>query len=163
MIDFNISVDAIYKAVLPKLPADGELDIARRINEYPGGRQELLKNDGDLRDLGRLEDKFKISGSQSTLAKEPEMSEVSGPKSTVRKDQDDLKKLRESISSDVTDVIKDNFQLFAGKLKIELDRVEAGLKNTVERAGDRVIEVLSGGPWESIANEVSDHNKHSII
>jgi len=157
-VELNNSVDAIYKAVLQQVPADGEREIAQRIDQFAGGREALLNNDAGLRDLCRLEDKFKISSSQSTGT---DMGAMSGPKSTTQRDQDDdskqLKKLRENIASDVDKVIRENYRLFTGKLNIELDRIKASLNNSVERTGDRVIEVLSGGPWEYIVNEVSNH------
>jgi hypothetical protein len=163
--ELNNSVDAIYKVILEQVPADGEREIAQRIDQL--GRQQLLKNDADLRNLYRLEDKFTMSSSQSTSAKEPDWGPMSRPKSTTQKDQDDeskqLKTLRDNIASDVDKVIQENYRLFAGKLKIELDRVEADLKNSMERTGDRVIEILSGGPWEAIFNEVSNPDEHSNI
>jgi hypothetical protein len=159
--ELNNSVDAIYKVILQQVPADGEREIAQRIDQL--GRQQLLKNDADLRNLYRLEDKFIISSSQSTSAKEPDKGPMSGPKSTTQKEQERLKTLRDDIASDVDKVIQENHRVLAGKLKIELDRVEADLKNSMERTGDRVIEILSGGPWEAIINEVSNPDEHSNI
>lgn len=152
-------MDDIYKTVLQRLPAEGESEIAQRIKQSNTDPQDLLKNDAVLLDLCRIEDKFKASDPQHSSIKGPAGSTSTKPKSEVQRDavpdSQRLKTLRDDIATDVATVIRENFRLFRGKLKIELERVEANLKDTVERTGDRVIDALSGGPWESIANEVS--------
>lgn len=170
--DFGIS--AIFKAILPKFLTEDEAKIAKKIDaayidkekEFPDHdknyiREKLVNDDNFLRSLSSLEDKREMPDSQPITPQAPDATAASGPKSTAQNEKDDLKKLRKSMTSDITDVINGNFQLFAGKLKIELDRLQANLKDTVERTGDRVIGALSEGPWEAIDNSVSGHNGHS--
>lgn len=159
------SVDAIYKAVFRQFPAEGEPEIAQRIKQSNTDPKDLLKNDTVLLDLCRIEDKFKASDTQHSSVKDPASSLSAKPKTTTQRDSgpdsQKLRKLKDDVTTDVDTVIQENLRLFLGKLKIELERIEANLKDTVERTGDRVIDVLSGGPWESIASEVSSSQLNS--
>lgn len=152
-------LDVYFMQVLRSLPADGEVEINHRIDLYPGGRRALQKNDSALEALLALEEKAGSvdiqSGAVGSALDRTRLLQEARPDAERRKQR--LKELRDDLKTDVQTVIDANFQVFEGKLRIQLARIETNVGETVERVGDRVIDKLRGGPADHITNPVCSH------
>lgn len=143
-------VEDMYSVIMRKLPTESEVTMKQYIDSH-GGKETLRADSRLLRDGWDIAQKIETAESRSTNMLEELVGAREGQQ--VQKDNESrlFEETKHDLDLEVDIIIKDNLQVFHGKMMIEMDR----LGKAIHGAADEVVKKLSDGAWSGIHDRVS--------